>query len=294
MSNKTLVVMAAGMGSRFGGLKQIEPIGENGEILLDYSVYDAKQAGFDKVVFVIKKAIEKDFYKKIGQRIEKMIDVDYCFQELDDLPAGFKAPKDREKPYGTGQAILCCKNTVKTPFAVINADDYYGASAYKQIFNGLDDKPNYCMVGFRLANTLTENGTVSRGICKISSDNVLLDIEEKTKISDCKYFEDGIWHPLSPDTVVSMNMWGFQPDIFDYLEKGFIEFLKEKGQELKSEFFLPFQVHDLIVSGEKKVNVLVAEDKWYGMTYKEDKYELAEALNQMTAEGKYNFKKDRC
>ena len=288
MSSKTLVVMAAGMGSRFGGLKQMEAIDDGGRAILDYSVYDAKRAGFDKVVFIIKKAIEEDFKRIVGARVEKMIDVEYCFQELDKLPEGFTAPEGREKPYGTGHAVLCCKDIVKTPFAVINADDYYGISAYKQIAKGLDNAPNYCMVGFRLANTLTENGTVSRGVCTIK-DGKLLDVEEKTKIADCKYLENDEWHPLSPDTVVSMNMWGFQPDIFEYLEKGFIEFLKEKGQELKSEFFLPFMVDDLIKAGEKEVDVLVAEDKWYGMTYKEDKPSIVNALKKMTDEGKYEF-----
>lgn len=288
MKDKTLVVMAAGMGSRFGGLKQMEPIDDGGRVLLDYSVYDAKRAGFTKVVFIIKKAIEKDFKEQVGNRISKMIDVEYCFQELDNLPEGFTAPKGREKPYGTGHAVLCCKDVVKTPFAVINADDYYGVSAYKQIAAGLDNADNYCMVGFRLANTLTENGTVSRGVCTIK-DGKLLDVEEKTKIADCKYLENDEWHPLSPDTVVSMNMWGFQPDIFNYLEEGFVEFLKEKGNELKSEFFLPFMVDDLIKAGEKEVNVLVAEDKWYGMTYKEDKPQIEEALKQMRANGIYEF-----
>lgn len=288
MSSKTLVVMAAGMGSRFGGLKQIEPVSDDGRVLLDYSVYDAKKAGFDKVVFIIKKQIEKDFREKVGKRIENFIDVDYCFQELNDLPFGFKAPKDREKPYGTGQAVLCCKDTVNTPFAVINADDYYGPMAYRQIFKGLDNAPNYCMVGFRLANTLTENGTVSRGICNIK-DGKLLDIVEKTKIADCKYFENDIWHPLSPDTIVSMNMWGFQTDIFEYLERGFKEFFAEKGQELKSEFFLPFMVDDLIKAGEKSVDVLVAEDKWYGMTYKEDTPAIKKAIADMIANGIYKF-----
>ncbi len=289
MSNKTLVVMAAGMGSRFGGLKQIEPIGKNGEVLLDYSVYDAKKAGFDKVVFIIKKAIEKDFRDTVGKRIEKTIDVDYAFQELDMLPKGFTVPEGREKPFGTGHAVLCSKDFVKTPFSVINADDYYGASAYRQIAECLNSVPDYSMVGFRLENTLTENGTVSRGVCEISESGKLINIEEKTKIADCKYFEDGLWRPLAPDTVVSMNMWGFDTDLFGYLEEGFLKFLTEQGNELKSEFFLPFMVHDLIKAGIKQVNVVASEDKWYGMTYKEDKAQIVEALNRMTDEGKYEF-----
>lgn len=219
----TLVVMAAGMGSRFGGLKQLEPIGKNGEVLLDYSVHDAMQAGFNKVVFVIKHEIEKDFRNLVGKRIEKKVDVSYAFQELNALPAGFNVPADRTKPWGTGHAVLCCKDVVNQPFSAINADDYYGPAAYKQInqylSRGGDD---YCMVGFRLKNTLTENGTVSRGVCCTDENGNLTDIEEITAIhSNCSYeAEDGQVIPLSPDTVVSMNMWGFTPDLFGYLEQG--------------------------------------------------------------------------
>ncbi len=289
--NKTLVVMAAGMGSRFGGLKQLEPLSENGEVLLDYSVIDAKKAGFSKVVFVIKKAIEDDFKRLVGSRIEKYIDVEYVFQELDNLPKGFNPPAERQKPYGTGHAVLCCKDKVKEPFAVINADDYYGAGAYKKVFDALEQGDNYYMVGYRLYNTLTENGTVSRGICSINQDGYLNGVTEYTKInSDCTYEQDGTKGSLSPDTVVSMNLWGFTPDIFDYLEKGFIEFLKENNDNIKSEFFLPFLVDDLIKSGKKQVGVLVAEDKWYGMTYKEDKQTLQNALNEMKEKGLYDFK----
>ncbi|MBQ0111480.1 MAG: NTP transferase domain-containing protein [Oscillospiraceae bacterium] len=288
--NKTLVVMAAGMGSRFGGLKQLEPIGDNGEVLLDYSVIDAKKAGFNKVVFVIKKAIEDDFKRLVGNRIEKYIDVDYVFQELDKLPEGFTPPADRQKPYGTGHAVLCCKDKVHEPFAVINADDYYGAGAYKKVFDALENGDNYYMVGYRLYNTLTENGTVSRGVCSINDNGCLNGVKEHTKIyGDCTFEEDGQKGELSPDTVVSMNLWGFTPDIFDYLEKGFIEFLNENNDNIKSEFFLPFLVDDLIKSGKKQVGVLVAEDKWYGMTYKEDKSVLQKALKEMQNKGLYDF-----
>lgn len=286
--NATLVVMAAGMGSRFGGLKQVEPIGPKGEALLDFSVYDAKKAGFNKVVFVIKHEIEKEFKELVGSRIEKQIDVDYVFQETDALPEGFKCPADRKKPWGTGHAIYCCRDTVKEPFAVINADDYYGHSAFKQIYEQLKaDSESYCMVGFRLANTLTENGTVSRGVCTIK-DGVLESIVERTKIADCKYTEDGEnWIALPSDTVVSMNMWGFQPDIFKYLGRDLYDFLKEKLDTPKSEFFLPSVVSNLIESGEKRVKVLVAEDKWYGVTYKEDKDTVVEAIGQKIAAGEY-------
>lgn len=286
----TLVVMAAGMGSRFGGLKQIEPIGRNGEAILDFSVYDAIEAGFTKVVFVIKHAIEDDFKKYVGNRIEKKIKVEYVFQETDKLPGGYVCPKDRTKPWGTGHAVLCCKECVNTPFAVINADDYYGKSAFKKIYEQLkNDSENYCMVGFRLINTLTENGYVSRGVCKVENGN-LKDVTEHTKItSDCRFTEDGVnYGTLSPDSVVSMNMWGFTTDIFDYLERDFKTFLNEKGEEPKSEFYLPFVVDDLIKQGIKQVKVLVAEDKWYGVTYKEDKQSVVDAIGKMTDDGLYD------
>ena len=288
--NTTLVVMAAGMGSRFGGLKQLEPMGANGEALLDYSVYDAQKAGFNKVVFVIKHAIEKDFREMVGKRIEKKIDVDYAFQELDKLPVGFSVPDDREKPWGTGHAVLCCKDFVNQPFAAINADDFYGPSAYRQINNCLaKQNGNYCMVGFRLKNTLTDNGTVARGICETDESSHLTNITEITNIKDCSYKdENGKKIILPPDTVVSMNMWGFTTDLFDYLEEGFNKFLNEKINVPKSEYFLPFQIDELIKKGKKQVDMLVAEDKWYGMTYKEDKPVVKAALAEMTKKGLYD------
>ena len=273
----TLVVMAAGMGSRFGGLKQIAPIGKNGEILLDYSVYDAVKAGFNKVVFVIKHAIEDDFKAVTAKHIEKMVKTEYVFQETDRLPEGFTCPADREKPWGTAHAVLCCKDVVKEPFAVINADDYYGKTAFLHMADFLrNNSSDYCMVGFRLANTLRENGE-------------LKSVTERTKIVDCKYTEDDgkSWTPLAPDTVVSMNLWGFMPDLFGYAENGFKEFLKEKINVPKSEYFLPSVVTKLIETGEKRVKVLIAEDKWYGVTYKEDKDMVSAALNKLADEGLY-------
>lgn len=286
----TLVVMAAGMGSRFGGLKQIEPIGPGGEALLDFSVYDAKQAGFNKVVFIIKKEIEKDFKETVGKRIEKVIDVDYAFQETYMLPEGFTCPEGREKPWGTGHAVYCCKDKVKTPFAVINADDYYGKGAFKSIYDCLKKgNGNYCMVGFRLVNTLTENGSVSRGVCETEGGR-LIKITERTKIVDCKYTEDGEnWIALSPQTVVSMNMWGFTPDLFDYAEELLKDFLKEKINVPKSEFYLPSIVSTLMERGEKQVDVLLSEDNWYGVTYKEDKDSVKKALTEKIRKGEYKF-----
>lgn len=285
----TLVVMAAGMGSRFGGLKQIEPIGKNGEVLLDFSVYDAVKAGFTKVVFVIKHAIEDDFKAMVGKRIAKRVKVEYVFQETDALPEGYTCPDDRTKPWGTAHAILCCKDVVKEPFAVVNADDFYGRSAFIKMAQFLkSDTADYCMVGFRLQNTLTENGYVSRGVCE-TENGELRSVTERTKISDCKYTEDDgqSWTALDPQTVVSMNLWGFRPDIFGYIEDGFKVFLNERINEPKSEYYLPSVVSSLIESGEKSVKVLVAEDKWYGVTYKEDKQNVVDAVEKMVADGLY-------
>ena len=287
----TLIIMAAGMGSRFGSLKQIEPVGKNGEVILDFSVYDAIAAGFTKIVFVIKHAIEKDFKEIVGKRIEKKIKVEYVFQELDDLPQGFTCPEGREKPWGTAQAILCCRDVVKEPFAVVNADDYYGKSAFIKTAEYLKhETDNYCMIGFRLANTLTENGYVSRGVCVTDDNNHLTAITERTKIMDCKFTEDDgkTWEELSPDTVVSMNFWGFMPDVFDYIEKGFKEFLKNNINVPKCEYYLPSVVSELVDAKAKTVDVLVAEDRWYGVTYKEDKPTVVKAFADMADAGMYD------
>lgn len=286
--NATLVVMAAGMGSRFGGLKQIEPVGPGGQAIIDFSVYDAKAAGFNKVVFIIKHEIEKDFKEIVGQRIEKLIDVDYAFQELDMLPDGFTCPEDRQKPWGTAHAIYCARDKVDTPFAVINADDYYGKSAYQKMYDHLKKQQgDFCMVGFRLKNTLTENGTVSRGICKVE-DGVLKAVDERTKILDCKYTEDDEnWVELPRDCIVSMNMWGFTPEIFKYIENDLKEFFAEKINVPKVEYYLPTVVSNVINRGQKDVSVLIAEDRWYGVTYKEDKAGVVSALNEKIEKGEY-------
>ena len=285
-----LVVMAAGMGSRFGGLKQLEPITDNGKVLLDFSVYDAVEAGFTKVVFVIKHEIEEDFKRLVGDRISKKVKTEYVFQEINDLPEGFSCPADRSKPWGTSHAILCCKDVINEPFAVVNADDFYGKSAFKKMAKVLrEDNDDYYMVGYHLVNTITENGSVSRGVCEIEN-GTLKKITERTKIVDCKYTEDdGVnWTVLPEDTIVSMNLWGFKTDIFKYLEEGFKEFLREKINVPKSEFLLPFTVAQLIESGTKQVKVLSSEDKWYGVTYKEDKPDVVAAINGMIDAGMYN------
>ena len=287
----TLVIMAAGMGSRFGGLKQAEPVGKNGEAIVDYSVYDAMAAGFNKVVFVIKHAIEKDFKELVGNRISKKIKVEYAFQETDDLPLGYTCPETRQKPWGTGQAILACRDIVKEPFAVINADDYYGKTAFKVMYEELKKQAEgeYCMVGFNLINTLTDNGTVSRGVCE-EKDGYLVDVNEVTKLQDCKAYDDegNVIGEYAPETLVSMNMWGLTPDIFDYLYEDFKKFLDENINEPKKEFFIPMEIDSLIKKGEKKVRVLSSPDRWYGVTYREDKQSVVDAIAKMTAEGMYD------
>ena len=280
MSKKTLVAMAAGMGSRFGGLKQIQSVGPNGEIILDYSVLDAKNAGFDKVVFIIKKEIEHDFREVISKRIEKIIDVDYAFQEIDKLPDGFKAPADRAKPWGTGHAILCAEDKINSPFLVINADDYYGPDSFATIGEYMD-KNNDCatMVGFKLINTLSENGSVSRGVCQTDENGNLKSIIERTKIIDCKYTEDDVnWIALPENTIVSMNMWAFNQNIFTHLKEDFNEFLSKNLNVPKSEFYLPSVVDNLITNKNEKVKVLTTDEKWYGITYKEDLELIQKAL----------------
>ncbi|MBE6700274.1 MAG: nucleotidyltransferase [Ruminococcaceae bacterium] len=280
MIKTELVIMAAGMGSRFGGLKQIAPFGPKGEALLDFSLYDAKKAGFDKTIIIIKKEIEKDFREACGKRIEKIMDVDYAFQELDKLPEGYSVPEGRQKPWGTGHAVLSAKDKITSPFAVINADDYYGQSSYKIIHDHLVSSDEMCMVGYRLGNTITENGTVSRGVCQVEN-GYLTGIEEVTAIDK----NSGI--PL--DTTVSMNMWGFAPDILDYLEVQFKKFLDERINEPKSEFFLPFAVSTRMAEENKKVKVLTTDEQWYGVTYKEDSDTVRRAMEKFIAEGKYEL-----
>ncbi len=275
----TLVIMAAGMGSRFGGLKQIAPIGPNGEIILDFSIYDAKEAGFNKAVFIIKKAIEKEFRECVGKRIEKMIDVSYVFQETDKIPEEFSHLLPREKPWGTGHAILCGKDEIKTPFAVINADDYYGKEAYKLIHDSLVENEEICMVGYNLYNTLTENGTVSRGICDIK-DGFLQGVTEQTAIDKNSGYAE--------DTIVSMNMWGFRPNIFETLEGDFKTFLETLENKAKGEFFLPSVVDKLIKEKDEKVRVMATGEKWYGVTYKEDTEAVSKALKEKIDKGLYD------
>ncbi len=278
MNETALLVMAAGMGSRYGGLKQIDKIGPNGEILLDFSVYDAVKAGFNKVVFIIRKDIEKDFREIAGKRIEKMTDVSYVFQELTTLPDGFSVPDGRTKPWGTGHAVYCAKDKINTPFAIINADDYYGQKSYKVLNDHLKEKDEMCMVGFELGNTLTDNGTVSRGVCEVEG-GYLKGVVEHTAIDK----NSGI--PL--DSPVSLNMWGLTPDIFGEIEAQFIPFLKNLKNPQKEEFYIPFVIDSLIRNKGKNVRVLSTSEKWYGVTYKEDKEQIMSAIGEKIKAGLY-------
>lgn len=295
-----LVIMAAGMGSRYGGLKQIDPVDEYGNIIIDFSIFDAKQAGFEKVIFIIKKAIETEFKIHIGNRISRYMDVAYVYQEVDKIPEGFEVPEGRVKPWGTAHAVLCCKDLIDGPFAVINADDYYGKEAFHMIYDQLasvedDDRYQYTMVGYQLYNTLTENGHVARGVCSVDGENHLADIHERTRIekhgSLAEYTEDDgtTWVGLPESTIVSMNMWGFTKSILGELDGRFGAFLEQNlpVNPLKCEYFLPFVVDELLKSGRAEVTVLKSVDRWYGVTYKEDKEMVVKAIKGLKDSGLY-------
>ena len=293
-----LVVMAAGMGSRYGGLKQIDPVGSKGEAILDYSIYDAHKAGFETVVIIIKEAIKNDFLETVGARLKNApVEIRYAYQELEKLPEGYSIPEGRTKPFGTGHAVLCAKEAIDgAPFAVINADDYYGKSAFKSIYDLLSATENpygYCMVGYELSKTVTENGSVARGICSTDENGYLTQVVERTKIEQ---FEDGIryedgdkWVDVADDTIVSMNMWGFMPSFLDEIEARFVSFLNTTLVEnpLKGEYFLPLPVSQLIEEGKATVKVLTSADRWYGVTYAADKPVVMNALHEMQEQGLY-------
>ena len=300
MKEPVLVIMAAGMGSRYCVLKQIDPIDNQGHIIMDFSIYDAVRAGFKKVVFIIKHQIEKDFKEVIGNRISKEVEVNYVYQEVDNIPRQFEIPADRVKPWGTGHAILSCKDVIDAPFAVINADDYYGVDAFKKIYDFLknnqdDDKYRYAMVGYQVENTLTENGHVARGVCEVSEDDYLLGITERTrieKVGDGASFteDDGkTWTPIPKNATVSMNLWGFTPSILDELESRFDDFLEKglKDNPLKCEYFLPSVVDELINEGKATAKVLTSKDRWYGVTYHEDKQVVMDAIANFKQKGVY-------
>ena len=302
MGKATLVIMAAGIGSRFGGgIKQLEPVGPNGEIIMDYSIHDAMEAGFDKVVFVIRRDLEKDFKEIIGERIEQIVEVGYAYQELDDIPERFFGKtKGRKKPWGTGQAILCCKDVVKEPFLVINADDYYGKEAYREAYEYLisrliADGSHACMVGFVLKNTLSENGGVTRGVCKVDENRRLREIVETHNIvktdAGAAVRSDDSMEPIDVESEVSMNMWGLSPAFMDVLETGFEKFLEELDPEnLKGEYLLPTIIGGLLEEGKIQVDVLQSHDKWFGVTYKEDKADVVKEIQKLIADGVYKEK----
>lgn len=288
------------MGSRYGGLKQIDPVDSEGHIIMDFSMYDARKAGFEKVVFIIKKENEKDFRESVGDRISKYMEVSYVFQDVNDIPDGYAVPEGRTKPWGTGHAILSCRDVVDSSFAVINADDYYGAEAFKLIYDylaahGDDEKYRYTMVGYKLGNTVTDNGHVARGICDMNECGELVAIHERTRIEKrnggIAYTEDDgeTWIPVSEDTIVSMNMWGFTNSILKELKERFPAFLDRGLEEnpVKCEYFLPAVVSGLLEEDKATVAVLASADKWYGMTYKEDKPVVAAAIQKMKDEGVY-------
>ncbi|NLD86743.1 MAG: nucleotidyltransferase [Clostridiales bacterium] len=301
MKKPTLVVMAAGMGSRYGGLKQIDPVGPNGEIIIDYSIYDALKAGFGKVVFIIKRELEQTFREVIGNKISKYIDVEFVYQELTALPEGYSVPEGRVKPWGTGHAVLSAKNAIDGPFAVVNADDFYGSGAFEALAAFLSNvdccafPARFALAGYIIENTLTENGTVARGVCEINNNNHMTDIVERTKIKSFpdgpKYTEDdgATWHDIPSGSIVSMNTWGFTPAFMDSLEEGFPAFLDKtiSTNPLKGEYFLPSVVNSMIKNGTAEVTVLKTEERWYGVTYREDKPTVKAAIAKMIENGKY-------
>ena len=300
MKKPVLVIMAAGMGSRYGGLKQIDPIDKQGHIIMDFSIYDAKRAGFEKVVFIIKKENEADFKEAVGKRMEAVMEVEYVFQDLHNIPEGFEVPEGRVKPWGTAHAVLSAIDVVDGPFAVINADDYYGRDAFQKIYDFLsttedDDKYRYTMVGYQLKNTVTDNGHVARGVCSVDENNYLVKVEERTRIEKSG---DGIaftedegetWQELASDSVVSMNMWGFSASFLKEIKAGFAAFLEEglAKNPMKCEYYLPSVVTKLLVEDRATVTVLETTDKWYGVTYKEDKPLVMEAIQVMKDNGIY-------
>ena len=292
----TLFILAAGMGSRYGGLKQLDGLGPNGETIMDYSVFDAIRAGFGKVVFVIRKDFEADFREKVLSKYEGVIPVEVVFQSIDKLPEGFTCPADRTKPWGTNHAVLMGKDAIREPFAVINADDFYGRDAFaviaKELIKPRDRKGDYCMVGFRVGNTMTENGSVARGVCE-NKDGYLTSVVERTAISyDPEHRivftdENGVVQTLEPNTPVSMNMWGFTPDYFDFSEREFVNFLKKDIDTPKAEFFIPLCIDTLINSGEATVKVLDTDSKWFGVTYSADRPAVVAKFAELTEKGEY-------
>jgi len=293
-----MLVMAAGIGSRYGGLKQIDPVGVSGEKIVDYSIYDAQRAGFDRVVFIIRKEIEKEFRNQIGRRIEDRIDTHYAYQELDHLPAGYTVPPDRSKPWGTAHAVSVCQGLVDIPFGVINADDFYGAASFRVLHEHLrqsrerDGVYDACLVGYILENTLSEHGHVARGVCSSTEEGLLQQIDERSQIQrldgKIQYSDDGVtWTELAPDTLVSMNMWGLTPGFLDELVGRFPAFLDERIHDPKAEYFLPHVIGELISEGRMRVKVLPSRERWFGVTYSEDRAAVQKAIRDLVEQGAY-------
>lgn len=301
MEKPVLVVMAAGMGSRYGGLKQLDPVGSFGEVIMDYSLYDAKKAGFEKVIFIIKHSIEKEFKEKIGAHISEHMETAYAFQDIDDLPPGYSIPEGREKPWGTCHAVLAARSLLAdTPFAVINADDYYGRNAFQLLYGYLTSHPDnnrfqYCMVGYSLENTVTDHGSVSRGICETDQSGNLTSVTERTQIekhgAGIRFTEDNgaTWQPIDNGATVSMNLWGFNPSFCSEAAKRFPHALDQilSKNPLKGEYYLPSVVSELIQEGKAQVKVLKSTDRWYGITYKEDRQSVVESMKAMAEQGLY-------
>lgn len=291
----TLFVLAAGMGSRYGGLKQLDGLGPNGETIMDYSVFDAVRAGFGKIVFVIRKDFEEDFRNIVLAKYQDRIPCDVCFQSVDAVPSGCTYNPERQKPWGTNHAVLMGKDLIHEPFAVINADDFYGRDSFRVLVDYLQTidgtEGNYCMVGYRVKNTLSENGSVSRGVCTTDADGCLTNVVERTHIEEVGnaivYSDETGDHPLDPDTPVSMNMWGFSPEYFRYSEQAFRTFLAEHGNELKAEYYIPSVVNELIVSGKARCRVLDTTAKWFGVTYAEDRPQVVMKINELIQQGVY-------
>ena len=291
----TLFILAAGMGSRYGGLKQIDGLGPNGETIMDYSVFDALRAGLGKIVFVIRKDFEQDFRNVVLSKYEDKVPCEICFQSLDKVPEGYTYNPERTKPWGTNHAVLMGKDLIHEPFAVINADDFYGKESFQVLADFLtqaqDKKGEYCMVGYHVANTLSENGSVSRGVCSTDDNGYLTDVVERTHIeqigANVVYTEDGVDTIIAPNTPVSMNMWGFTPEYFEYAQEAFKEFLTNYGQELKKEFYIPTLVNDMIVAGKATCKVLDTPAKWFGVTYAEDRPQVVMKLNDLIKKGVY-------
>ena len=299
MDKPVLVVLAAGMGSRYGGMKQLDPVGPSGQLIIDYSIFDARRAGFEKVIFIIRQEFEADFRKAIGDRLSRLMEVEYAYQSLDDLPAPYTAPEGRTKPFGTGQAVLSARNLIHGPFAVINSDDYYGPEAFRVMYEYLSTHADtqqyqYCMVGYQVKNTVTENGSVSRGVCVVGSDGMLESVTERTKIVQDKdgvirYADGDGWVDLPGDTLVSMGIWGLTASFMQEAQDRFSGFLAESlpNDPMKCEYFLPTIISDLIGEGKAQVRMLHSTDKWYGVTYREDKPGVMAALARLTEEGLY-------